>query len=172
MSLAKQDGKDSLRKPRLSVGGKKVNQTRLSIVGTQTFYNFVEGVGKNLIFKMASILNTHLPKQKKVRRALSGFKGLGRVLSNQICDQLGLSKHLCVKDLKPSQVDQLTRIISQYYYVGLDLKRLIQQDLNHLVVIGCYKGVRHTIKLPARGQRTHTNARTTRSIASPLNKWR
>jgi small subunit ribosomal protein S13 len=112
---------------------------------------------------MVSVLNTQLPDQKKIRQALTQFTGVGRFLANQICDQLGLSQHLRLKDLSPSQMDQLTRILSQYYYIELDLKRLLQHDLNHLVKVGCYRGFRHTLKLPARGQRTHTNARTART---------
>jgi small subunit ribosomal protein S13 len=71
-----------------------------------------------------------------------------------------------MKDLTLSEVDQLTRIISQYYYIELDLKRLVQQDLSHLVKVGSYRGLRHAMKLPVRGQRTHTNAKTAKASRS------
>nr|YP_009138097.1 ribosomal protein S13 [Lobosphaera incisa]AKF78655.1 ribosomal protein S13 [Lobosphaera incisa] len=112
---------------------------------------------------MIFILNTNLKNEKKVSRALCEFFGLGKQVSHQICDQLGISDKIKVNQLTNSQIDQLTQLISQNYLVGADLRRTIKQNIKRLVSISSYRGFRHTAGLPVRGQRTHTNAKTIRT---------
>ena len=111
---------------------------------------------------MAYILNKNLKDSQKIRTALQNVYGLGFFLANQICDQMGLSQKTRVQNLTSSQIDQLVRIVEQYYFVGSDLKRLIIQDIQRLRNIGTYKGFRHALSLPCRGQRTKTNAKSAR----------
>lgn len=112
---------------------------------------------------MIYILNKHLKDSKKIRIALQQVFGLGSFLSNQICDQIGFSQQCKTRDLTPFQIDQLIRIVNQYYFTGSELQRIFSQDLKRLTNIGSYRGFRHTLSLPTRGQRTKTNSRTYRS---------
>ena len=111
---------------------------------------------------MAYILHNHLPPTMRIRHALTKIFGICAYRSDQICDQLGFQRSLRVHMLSPSQVDQLTRILTQYYYTGSELQRAIIHDIQRLISIGCYRGFRHVQRLPVRGQRTHTNSRTSR----------
>ena len=110
---------------------------------------------------MVYILNKNLKDSQKIRVAL---QDIGEFLSNQICDQLGFSHFTRVDNLTSFQKDQLIRIINQYYFTGSELRRVITQDLKRLIDIGCYRGFRHALHLPVRGQRTKTNARSRRKL--------
>jgi len=111
---------------------------------------------------MVYLLQTNLKANDKTRQALQNIYGVGPHLSNLVCDQLGLSQHHYVKDLTRFQVKQLSKIFTQFFLVGNDLKRSIQTNIKRFVNIGCYKGFRHVQGLPVRGQRTHTNSKTSR----------
>lgn len=111
---------------------------------------------------MVYLFQTNLRANKKTRQALQEIFGVGPHIAHLVCDQLGLSPHHCVKDLTRFQVKQLSKIFSQFFLVGNDLKRLIQGNIKRFVHIGCYKGFRHVQGLPVRGQRTHTNSQTSR----------
>ena len=111
---------------------------------------------------MIYILNTNLKDKKKINKALCKVYGLGNHLSNQICDDLGISAALKVKQLSPSQIDVLNRVIPQTYLMGAELQGEIRRRKERLVMISTYRGIRHSQGLPTRGQRTHGNARTTR----------
>ena len=113
---------------------------------------------------MIYILNRNLKDLQKIRIALQTIYGIGPFLSNQICDQLGFDEQLRVQDLTVFQIDQLIRIINQYYFTGSELNRVFLQDIKRLMDIGCYKGFRHTRGLPVRGQRTKTNARSAKRL--------
>jgi len=111
---------------------------------------------------MVYLLNKNFHSHEKVRKSLTKIFGVGPFVANQVCDQLGFHNKIMTKDLTPSQIDQMTRILTQYYYTGSELKRLYEQDLQRFIQIGCYKGFRCVEGLPLRGQRTHTNAKTCR----------
>jgi small subunit ribosomal protein S13 len=111
---------------------------------------------------MTFLLQKTLSPKKRVRHALTTLFGIGSYRANQICDQIGIGEVYQVQQLSTSQIDQLTRILTNYYYTESELVRAISQDVQRLVAIGCYKGFRHVSGLPLRGQRTHTNARTAR----------
>lgn len=113
---------------------------------------------------MVYILNTNLKNNKKARRALCEIYGIGKSLSNQICDQLGLSENFKIETLTLYQTEQLSQIITQNFLIGAEKRREIRTNINRLGFIGCYRGFRHNIGLPVRGQRTHGNARTARSL--------
>lgn len=112
--------------------------------------------------KMIYILSTNLKDQKMIRKALSSIYGVGDTLSKQICDDLGISASLKVCQLSPLQVDMLNQIIPQNYFIGADLQSEVRKRKERLVAVSSYRGIRHSQGLPARGQRTHGNARTVR----------
>ncbi len=111
---------------------------------------------------MVYIFNKNFKDTQKIRIALQNIYGIGSALSHQICDQLGFSQQMRVHELTSFQIDQLIRVVHQYYFTGSELKRVVLQDIKRLTDIGCYKGFRHALSLPVRGQRTKTNARSSR----------
>ena len=122
----------------------------------------LDSLKKRNSFYMVYILNKNLKDAQKIRMALQNIYGIGSSLSHQICDQLGFSQQTCVHHLTSFQIDQLIRVVHQYYFTGSELRRIILQDIKRLTDIGCYKGFRHALSLPVRGQRTKTNARSAR----------
>lgn len=117
---------------------------------------------------MVYILNTSLRDSKKIRQELREVVGIGKLKANQICDKLGLNPNLRVDQLSLTQTDSLVRLVNQNYYIGSELKKIIKDDIKRLVRIGCYRGFRHVQKLPVRGQRTHTNAKTVKRLKGAM----
>ena len=113
---------------------------------------------------MVYIYNTNLKGDKRVRFALCEIYGIGKPLSYQISERLGVSERYKVSQLTPLQIQQLSQLIAQNFLIGTDKKRELRDNRNRLIQIGCYRGFRHNIGLPARGQRTHGNARTARRL--------
>lgn len=117
-----------------------------------------------MVFFMQHNLRPHL----KMRKALTQLFGIGLFVSNQLCDQMGFSKNMLVRRVNATQLDRLARVIGHYHVTGQELKRLVAQDIARFVRISAYKGFRFTQGLPVRGQRTHTNARSTRKKQKPV----
>jgi small subunit ribosomal protein S13 len=115
---------------------------------------------------MIYVLNTNLNNKKKIYIALTEIYGLGTHHSLQICDQLGISPDLRLKQLTGLQIEQLTQIISQNYDIGLEIKRSTIKNIQRLIKTASYRGFRHIEGLPVRGQRTHGNSRTVRKLKS------
>lgn len=113
---------------------------------------------------MSYILGTNLNPTKKVKIALTQIFGIGPNKALQICDKLGLSDSYKVSQLTKHQIDQIIKIINQSYLIDSELIRIIQKDVKSLINIACYRGFRHNAGLPLRGQRTHTNAKTSRRV--------
>ena len=113
---------------------------------------------------MSYILGTNLNPAKKVKFGLTQIYGIGPKKALQICDKLGLSDNYKVTQLTKYQIDQIIKIISQSFLIDSELLRIIQKDVKDLINIGCYRGFRHNAGLPLRGQRTHTNAKTSRRV--------
>lgn len=111
---------------------------------------------------MDSILNTYLKEEKQLNIALCKIFGIGKNLSKQICDQLGVNETLCFNKLTESQIEQISQLVNQNYCVGVQLKQNKRKTLQRLIRIASYRGFRHIQGLPTRGQRTHTNARNAR----------
>jgi small subunit ribosomal protein S13 len=111
---------------------------------------------------MSFILGTRYAPTKKIRIALTKIFGIGLNKANQICDKLGLSDTYKVNQLTKNQIDQIIKIFNQSYLIDSELLRIIQNDVKRLIHIGCFRGLRHNEGLPLRGQRTHTNAKTSR----------
>jgi small subunit ribosomal protein S13 len=109
---------------------------------------------------MARIEGVDLPRNKRVEIGLTYLFGVGRPRANEILAATGVNPDIRVKDLTDSDVNLLREFITSHYKVEGDLRREVQLNIKRLVEIGCYRGLRHRRNLPARGQRTRTNART------------
>ena len=113
---------------------------------------------------MARIAGVDLPKDKKVVISLQYIYGIGTTSSYKIMAASGVSPDTRVKDLKEQEVGKIREVIDKEYKVEGDLRREVNFDIKRLVEIGCRRGVRPRRSLPARGQRTRTNARTKRGL--------
>ena len=109
---------------------------------------------------MARIAGVNLPNQKRLEIGLTYIFGIGQPTAQKICDALGLSRDTKVRDLTEDEVAKLRDYIDQHTQVEGDLRRERTQAIKRLSEIGAYRGLRHRRNLPARGQRTKTNART------------
>ena len=109
---------------------------------------------------MARIAGVNLPNQKRLEIGLTYIFGIGQPTAQQICDKLGLSRDTKVRDLTEDEVAKLRDLIDAEHTVEGDLRRERTQAIKRLSEIGAYRGLRHRRNLPARGQRTKTNART------------
>ncbi|HHS96607.1 MAG TPA: 30S ribosomal protein S13 [Chloroflexi bacterium] len=111
---------------------------------------------------MARIAGVDLPRNKRVEIGLTYIYGIGRSRSNEILRKAGVDPNKRVKDLTEAEITRLREIIDREYTVEGDLRREVQMNIKRLIEIGCYRGLRHRMNLPVRGQRTRTNARTKR----------
>src|SRR5579863_3710299 len=109
---------------------------------------------------MTKVIGTDVPDNKRLEVALTYIFGIGRTLSNQIIEKLGFNKNMRARELNAEQIAQLNAILTTDYVVEGDLRRQIQNNIKRLIGIHCYRGMRHRLGLPVRGQRTRTNART------------
>jgi small subunit ribosomal protein S13 len=109
---------------------------------------------------MARISGIDLPRRKHVVYALPYIYGVGRTTAVAICAKAKLDPATKVDDLTDGEVKKIRDIIESDFRVEGDLRREIQMSIKRLMDLGCYRGLRHRRGLPARGQRTHTNART------------
>ena len=109
---------------------------------------------------MARIAGVDLPREKRIGIGLTYIYGIGHSRSEDILAKAGIEPMIRVKDLTEEQVSQITRAIDAEGGVEGDLRQRVSMDIKRLMDIGAYRGLRHRRGLPARGQRTHTNART------------
>ena len=113
---------------------------------------------------MARIEGVDLPRDKQVETGLTYIFGIGRTRSRTILAATGVNPMTRVKDLTEAEVAAIRDFISGNYRVEGDLRREVLQNIKRLQEIGTYRGMRHRRNLPARGQRTRTNARTRRGV--------
>lgn len=111
---------------------------------------------------MARVAGIDLPKAKRLDVALRYIYGIGPALANRVVAESEIDPAKRVKDLSEAEVSKLSTIIAKSFKVEGDLRREVQQNIRRLMDIGSYRGYRHRRNLPARGQRTKTNARTRR----------
>ncbi len=109
---------------------------------------------------MARISGVDIPREKRLEISLTYIYGIGRTISQNICDSVGIDRNTRVRDLTDEEVTKIRAYIDQQLKVEGDLRREIDMDIKRKMEIGCYQGLRHRRGLPVRGQRTHTNART------------
>jgi small subunit ribosomal protein S13 len=108
------------------------------------------------------IVGVDLPQDKRGDVALTSIFGIGRSSSNSILEKAGINRDIKVKDWTDDQAAKIREIIGADYKVEGDLRSETQLNIKRLMDIGCYRGVRHRIGLPVRGQSTKNNARTRR----------
>ncbi len=109
---------------------------------------------------MARIAGVDLPRGKRMESALTYIYGIGRSTSQKILSEAGVDWNIKSDDLTETQVASIRKIIDEKQKVEGDLRREISMSIKRLMDSGTYRGLRHRKGLPARGQRTHTNART------------
>lgn len=110
---------------------------------------------------MARIAGIDLPNEKRIEASLPYIFGVGPTLAKKVLEDCQIDPNLRTKNLTEEQINKLQRAIENFKVEG-DLRREIQSNVKRLQEIGTYRGMRHSKGLPARGQRTRTNARTKR----------
>ena len=110
---------------------------------------------------MARIAGVELPENKKIEYALPYIYGIGMSAAKKIVKEAKVNVGARVKDLTEEEISRIQKLVDKYTIEG-DLRRQIQQNIRRLEEIGTYRGTRHKKGLPARGQRTRSNARTKR----------
>ena len=106
------------------------------------------------------IVGVDLPQNKRGEIALTYIFGIGRSSANKILSEAGVDRDIKVKDWTDDQAAKVREVIGAGYKVEGDLRSEVQLNIKRLMDIGCYRGVRHRIGLPVRGQSTKNNART------------
>jgi small subunit ribosomal protein S13 len=109
---------------------------------------------------MARISGITLPSEKRIEVGLTYIFGIGRSKSNEILQEAKIDKDKKVKALSEDEIKRIREIIEKREKIEGDLRKEINLNIKRLMDISCYRGMRHKRKLPARGQRTKTNART------------
>ena len=111
-------------------------------------------------YEMARIAGVDLPRQKRLDVALTYIYGVGPTVATRILETTKIDPGLRVSALAEGDIVKLRAVIERDLLVEGDLRRDVTTNIKRLMEIGCYRGVRHRRKLPVRGQRTKTNART------------
>ena len=109
---------------------------------------------------MPRILGIDIPGDKRVDISLTYLYGIGRSRAAQICQRTQIDPALRARELTESNVAAIVQVLQDSFTVEGDLRRQVAQNIRRLIAIGSYRGLRHRRGLPARGQRTKTNART------------
>ena len=113
---------------------------------------------------MARIASVDIPRDKRVVISLTYIFGIGNTTSEKILESTNIDPSKRVKDLDEAELTRLRDFIDRNYVVEGYLRREVNMNIKRLIEIGSYRGMRHRRNLPARGQRTRTNARTRRGV--------
>jgi small subunit ribosomal protein S13 len=114
---------------------------------------------------MARISGVNIPTNKKINISLTYIFGIGHKIASDICADASVDISKRVSELNDDELNKIRDLIDQKHTVEGDLRRKVSLDIKRLNDLGCYRGLRHRKKLPVRGQRTHTNARTRKGKA-------
>jgi len=106
------------------------------------------------------LLGVDIPNDKKVFIALTYLYGVGPKVAREACVKNNIDSEKLARDLDEDELSRLSTLLERDYTVEGPLRRLVSQNINRLREIKCYRGLRHRLSLPVRGQRTRTNART------------
>lgn len=109
---------------------------------------------------MPRVIGIDIPPNKRLEISLMYIYGVGRHLSNEICAKLALDPNMKAQNLSEDDIARVNAMLTSEYVVEGDLRRQTQNYIKRLISIHCYRGTRHRLGLPVRGQRTRTNART------------
>lgn len=111
---------------------------------------------------MARIAGVDIPNQKRVEISLRYIFGIGPKSAMTICDRTGIDPATKARDLTDEELGRIRELLDKEFVIEGDLRREVRQNIQRLIEINCYRGIRHRRGLPVRGQRTKTNARTKR----------
>ncbi|MDO8614202.1 MAG: 30S ribosomal protein S13 [Dehalococcoidia bacterium] len=111
---------------------------------------------------MARISGVDIPRDKRVEVSLIYIYGIGRPTALKICSAVNVPIETKVRDLTDDEVSRIREFIDKNFTVEGELRKQVRQDIQRLIEINSYRGIRHRRGLPLRGQRTRTNARTKR----------
>ena len=117
---------------------------------------------------MARIAGVNVPTNKRLIIALTYIYGIGPKFSKDICEKINIDGSKRVNNLNEDEIIKIRECIDKNFLVEGDLRREVSVRIKRLTDLGCYRGLRHRKKLPVRGQRTHTNARTRKGKAIPI----
>ncbi|ADB17292.1 ribosomal protein S13 [Pirellula staleyi DSM 6068] len=109
---------------------------------------------------MPRLLGVDIPNDKPTVISLGYLYGVGDHVARELCQKAGIDTEKRARDLSEEELARLATLLERDYTVEGPLRRLVQQNINRLRDIKCYRGIRHRLGLPVRGQRTKTNART------------
>lgn len=109
---------------------------------------------------MPRLLGVDIPNDKKVYIALTYLYGVGPKVAREACVKNNIDSEKLARELDEDELSRLSTLLERDYTVEGPLRRLVSQNINRLREIKCYRGMRHRLSLPVRGQRTRTNART------------
>lgn len=114
---------------------------------------------------MVYLFGLTLPGDQKVKYALPMLYGIHQKTAHLLCSQMGISDHCRMSQLNDFQISRLSKLIEQQYLIENDLRKEINFNVKRLCDLACYRGYRHSYGLPVRGQRTHTNGKTQKSLS-------
>ena len=114
------------------------------------------------------IVGVDLPQNKRGEIALTYIFGIGRSAAKTILEKAGVDVNIKVQDWTDAQAAKVREVIQENYKVEGDLRSELQLNIKRLMDIGCYRGIRHRIGLPVRGQSTKNNARTRKGRKKPV----
>lgn len=117
---------------------------------------------------MARIAGVNIPTNKRVEIALTYIYGIGRTKAKEICARLGVPPERRVHELTDGEVIGIRELIDANYQVEGDVRREVAMNIKRLMDLKTYRGLRHRARLPVRGQRTSTNARTRKGKAMAI----
>ncbi len=109
---------------------------------------------------MPRVIGIDIPDNKRLEISLTYIYGVGRKLSTQIIAKLGLNPNMKAQQLTEEQIAKLNATLQSEFVVEGDLRRQVQNNIKRLISIHSYRGLRHRLGLPVRGQRTRSNSRT------------
>jgi small subunit ribosomal protein S13 len=111
---------------------------------------------------MARIAGVDIPNEKRIDISLRYIFGIGATSASRICEQTSIAPETKTRDLTDAELTRIRELLDKEFVIEGDLRREVRQNIQRLIEINCYRGIRHRRGLPVRGQRTKTNARTKR----------
>ena len=109
---------------------------------------------------MPRVIGIDIPDRKKIIISLTYIYGIGKKFADDIVKKLNFNENMLAKELTEEQISKLNALLQTDYTVEGDLRRQVQNNIKRFISINCYRGTRHRLGLPVRGQRTRCNART------------
>jgi small subunit ribosomal protein S13 len=111
---------------------------------------------------MVRVAGVDIPNPKRIDVSLRYIYGIGPHNASSICDRTGIDPATKARDLTDDELSRIRELLDREFVIEGDLRREVRQNIQRLIEINCYRGIRHRRGLPVRGQRTKTNARTKR----------